>query len=65
MRVIPSYICPLTLAVLRIRKYVYVSEESTRLLVHSFVTRRLNYGNSILYGLPKYLIRRFKSVQLA
>ena len=38
----------------RIRKYLSV--ESTKILVHAFVTCRLDNGNALLYGLPKYLI---------
>ena len=36
----------------RIRKYLSV--ENTRTLVHAFVTCRLDNGNPLLYGLPKY-----------
>ena len=44
----------------RIRKYLSV--ENTRTLVHSFVTCRLDNGNALLYGLPKYLIAKLQVV---
>ena len=44
----------------RIRKYLSV--ESTKILVHAFVTCRLDNGNALLYGLPKYLIERLQAV---
>ena len=43
-----------------IRKYLSV--ESTKILVHAFVTCRLDNGNALLYGLPKYLIERLQAV---
>lgn len=36
----------------QIRKFI--SEESTKTLVHAFVTSHLDYCNSLLYGIPKY-----------
>ena len=44
----------------RIRKYLSV--ENTRTLVHAFVTCRLDNGNALLYGLPKYLIAKLQVV---
>ena len=41
----------------------YLSEESAATLVHAFVTCKLDNGNSLLYGLPKFLIQRLQSVQ--
>ena len=43
-----------------IRKYL--SEENTKILFHAFVTCRLDNGNALLYGLPKYLIAKLQSV---
>ena len=44
----------------RIRKYL--SMHNTRILVHAFVTCRLDNGNALLYGLPKYLIAKLQAV---
>ena len=38
----------------------YLSTESTRTLVNAFVISRINSCNSLLYGLPSYLIRRLQ-----
>ena len=60
-----SYICKLAFYHLRriakIRSYL--SEESTIALIHAFITCRLDNGNALLYGLPKYQIQRLQSVQ--
>ena len=47
----------------RIRKYL--SRQSAESLVHAFVTSRLDFCNSTLYGLPGYLIERLQKVQNA
>ena len=36
--------------------------ESTETLVHAFATCRLDNGNALLYGLPKYLIAKLQIV---
>ena len=41
----------------------YLSVEATQKLVLAFVTSRLNYCNSVLYGCPQYRINRFQKVQ--
>ena len=41
----------------------YVDMDSTKLLVNSSVTSRLNYGNAILYGLPAKEINRLQRLQ--
>ena len=38
----------------KIRKYL--TEEITKILVHGFVSSKLDYCNSLLYGLPKHMI---------
>ena len=45
----------------RIRRFL--SEESTKVLVHAFVTCRLDNCNSLLYGLPKNQIEKLQRVQ--
>ena len=37
--------------------------DATHVLVHAFVTSRLDYSNSLLYNIPKYLITRLQIVQ--
>ena len=43
-----------------IRKFL--NPESTKTLVHAFVTSHLNYCNSLLFGVPKYQIDRLQKV---
>ena len=43
----------------------YLSQESLKTLVHAFVMSRLDYCNSLLYGLPKYRISKLQQVQNA
>ena len=45
----------------RIRRYL--TSETTEMVVHAFVTSKLDYCNSLLYGLPKFLIAKLQSVQ--
>ena len=45
----------------RIRKYL--TPETTEQLVHSFITSRLDIGNSILFGLTKDQIQRLQLIQ--
>ena len=44
----------------QIRKFL--SEETTKILVHAFVTSHLDYCNSLLYGLPQYQYDRLQRV---
>ena len=45
----------------KIRKYLTV--ESTKSVVHSLVISKLDFCNSLLYGLPKYLIKKVQMIQ--
>ena len=45
----------------RIRKYI--SRDTAEILVHAFTTSRLDFCNSLLYGLPKPTIKRLQHVQ--
>ena len=45
----------------KIRKYL--TTEATKTLVHAFITSRLDTLNSLLYGLPKYQIKRLQIIQ--
>ena len=41
----------------------YIDEESAKVVVHAFVTAKLDSCNSLLYGLPQHLISRLQSIQ--
>ena len=47
----------------RIRKLL--STKTTEILVHAFVTSKLDHFNSLLYSVPKCVIKKLKSVQKA
>ena len=47
----------------RIRKYL--SRRSTEKLIHAFVSSRVDYCNSLLYGLPAYQLNKLQRVQNA
>ena len=40
----------------------FLSEETTKILVHSFVASHIDYCNSLLYGLPQYQYDRLQRV---
>ena len=40
----------------------FLNTETTKTLVHAFVTSKVNYCNSLLYGVPKYLLQRLQRV---
>ena len=46
-----------------IRKYL--STQTTEILIHVFVTSKLNHCNSLLYNVPKNVIKKLQSVQNA
>ena len=43
--------------------YRYLDMDTTKLLVNSLVTSRLDYGNAILYGLPAKQVKRLQRLQ--
>ena len=47
----------------RIRKYLF--RRSTEMLIHAFVSSRVDYCNSLLYGLPAYQLNKLQRVQNA
>ena len=46
-----------------IRKFLYL--KTTEILVHAFVSSKLDHCNSLLYNLPKYVVKKLRSVQNA
>ena len=40
----------------------YLSGDATKVLVHAFVTSRLHYCNSLLFGIPKYQHDRLQRI---
>lgn len=47
----------------RIRKYL--SKESTETLIHAFISSRIDYCNSLLFGLPEYQLHKLQRIQNA
>ena len=45
----------------KIRKYL--SKETSEILVHAFISSKLDNFNSFLYGLPKHMFNRLRSIQ--
>ena len=45
----------------KIRKYL--SEDTSQILVHEFISSKLDNCNSLLYGLPKHLLNRLRLIQ--
>ena len=41
----------------------YLSSEAAASLIHAFITSKLDYGNSLLFGLPDTLLKRLQKVQ--
>ena len=39
--------------------------DAAKTVVQAFIARRLDWCNSLLYGEPEYLLRKFQSVQNA
>ena len=49
--------------IISVRKYL--SRSSSETLIHAFITSRLDYCNSLLYGLPKYQLSKLQRVMNA
>ena len=47
------------------RRRKYISRHTAEILVHAFITSRLDFCYSLLYGLPKQTIKRFQHVKNA
>jgi hypothetical protein len=45
----------------RLRKYL--TKEACETLVHAFITTKLDYCNSLFYGLPDLLLRKLQKIQ--
>ena len=45
----------------RIRKYL--TQKSVEVIIHALITTKLDYCNSLMYGLPKRLLSKLQSVQ--
>ena len=41
----------------------WLSKDAAKIIIHAFVVSKLDYCNSLLYGLPSYLIRKLQHVQ--
>ena len=41
----------------------YLSEDTSQILVHAFISSKLDNCNSLSYGLPKHLLNRLKLIQ--
>ena len=62
------HMCPASVDPLFIISGTYLelgslTKESAELAVHAFVISKLDYCNSLLYGLPKYQLQRWQYVQ--
>ena len=41
----------------------YLTYDAAKIIIHAFVVSKLDYCNSLLYGLPSYLIQKLQHVQ--
>ncbi len=44
--------------------YDHLTHDAAQTLVHAYVTNKLDYCTSVLYGLPNYLITKLQYVQI-
>ena len=51
--------------IIKLKLKNYLSRENLLTLVHAFITSRLDYCNSLLYGVPKEQISKLQRVQNA
>ncbi len=49
----------------RTRRYMYLTEPATRVLVHSLVATCLDYCNSLVYGVPRRVLAKLQRIQNA
>ena len=49
-----------TISTIFVRKYL--SKEHTEQLIHAVITSRLDYCNSLLYGIPEYQIKKLQRI---
>ena len=43
----------------------YLSQDTTEILIHACITSKLDNCNSLLYGLPTYMINKLQTIQKA
>ena len=43
----------------------YLSQDTTEILIHAYITSKLDNCNSLLYGLPTYMINKLQTIQNA
>ena len=43
----------------------YLSRQTTEILVHAFITSRLDYCNRLFYGIPSYQLHKLQRIQNA
>jgi len=46
--------------IFKIRKFLFY--DTCKILIHAFITSRIDYCNSLLYGQPKCILQRLQSV---
>ena len=43
----------------------YLSQDATEILIHAYIASKLDNCNSVLYGLPTYMIHELQTIQNA